>query len=906
MSGSHGSEQPGRFGSSRSRGRPGRVVGPVLAIVLSFALCAGLVVGAPSAGAVATVPSVPATPSVGQSGLAITAYWAAPADDGGSPLTGYHLEVTGAATIAVDVGVVTNTSIPVPDHGGYQVTVAAVNAIGTGPATPPQPITVHRPATPPRNVTVTPGDHQAFVRFDAPADTDGLTINSCTATAMPGSIIGSAPSPIPLAIIGLTNGVTYSVTVFCTTRYTVSYPNPGTRYVIGQSSAPVTVVPGAPNPPTVVTAGAGNHEASVSWTVPSPSDVTSSVVTPYLGAVAQTPVVVPGTAGFTRVTGLPNGTTYTFTVAFTNPAGTGAESAPSNAITTNEVPGAPTGVTASAGFTQATVSWTPPASDGGSLVLWYVITPYLGGVAQPSIEISARWPGCLPDPQISCPVTSTTVTGLDHNAYTFTVTAKNVLGAGPESAPSAPVTPTGPPGAPTAVTAVAAKESAVVSWAPPPSDGGAPITRYEVSPTDSGGGCEWTSGPLTCTVSDLVPGEPVMFTVIAITDVAASDPSAASNSVTPWSGSSFHPVTPTRLLDSRTATGGWNTKLSSASARQVVVSPAGPVPAGATAVEVNVTVTNGDAGSFVTVWPSGTPKPTSSTINFPAGATIANFTTTRVGTEGALAVANEVGSVDVIIDVVGYYDDGPGDLFHGTTPTRYLDSRGPVGGWNGPLVAGSPRALTVRGAGLLPATATTVIANVTVTSSTAGSFVSMWPTGAPPPVSSMVNFGAFQTIPNLVTLRIGANGTVMVSTAVGAVDVVVDVVGWFDSQSGARFHAVDPARVLDSRNGTGLTGPWSAGSSRTLPLADVAPFAGGEAIAVSLNMTATNGTAGSFLTVWPTGVAQPTASSLNFGVGQTIANRVVTPLGSGGAVQIANVNGEVSVIADVVGYFAPY
>ena len=188
------------------------------------------------------------------------------------------------------------------------------------------------------------------------------------------------------------------------------------------STGPAT----APAAPTGVTATAGAGSAQVSWTAPSDggSPLTSYTVTPFIGATTQTPVTVTGSppATTTTVSGLTNGTAYTFTVKATNAIGTGPASAASNAVTPTAptAPAAPTGVTATAGNASGVVSWTAP-SNGGSTITSYTVTPFIGTTAQTPTTVTG-----------APPATSTTVSGLTNGtAYTFTVTATNAIGTGP-------------------------------------------------------------------------------------------------------------------------------------------------------------------------------------------------------------------------------------------------------------------------------------------------------------------------------------------------------------------------------------------------------------------------------------------------------------------------------------------
>ncbi|HEV3094436.1 MAG TPA: DUF4082 domain-containing protein, partial [Solirubrobacteraceae bacterium] len=192
----------------------------------------------------------------------------------------------------------------------------------------------------------------------------------------------------------------------------------------------------APGQVTGASATAGNASATVSWSAPSSGGpVTTYTITPYIGSEAQPASTVSGSPPLTsaKVTGLTNGTSYTFSVQASNPNGSGPASERSNAVTPTSVnpPSAPTGVVASAATGQALLSWNAPANNGGSAVTSYTITPYIGSEAQTPSTVSG-----------SPPATSAIVKGLTNGTnYTFTVTATNAAGAGPASAASAAVTP---------------------------------------------------------------------------------------------------------------------------------------------------------------------------------------------------------------------------------------------------------------------------------------------------------------------------------------------------------------------------------------------------------------------------------------------------------------------------------
>ena len=276
-------------------------------------------------------------------------------------------------------------------------------------------------------------------------------------------------------------------------------------------SYPATV----PAAPTSVVATAGNAQATVSWTAP---DNGGDPILDY--TVTSNPsgitTVVNGSTTSATVTGLTNGVTYTFSVVARNDVGSGPVSAASNPVTPAAVPGAPTGVVATAGNGQAGVNWAAPPANG-SPISAYTVTSNPGGITT----------------TVGGSTTSATVTGLSNGtSYTFTVTATNGAGTGPASSPSNAVTPAAVPGAPTNVVAGAGNGQASVSWTAPP-DNGSPISGYTVA--SNPGGITTTVGGSTtsATVTGLSNGTSYTFTVTATNGAGTGQPSAPSNAVVP-------------------------------------------------------------------------------------------------------------------------------------------------------------------------------------------------------------------------------------------------------------------------------------------------------------------------------------------------------------------------------------
>lgn len=182
--------------------------------------------------------------------------------------------------------------------------------------------------------------------------------------------------------------------------------------------------PRSPGAPTVGTASVSVLTASVPFTAP--TDTGSAAITNYIAT--SSPSGIQGTSATSpiSVSGLSQGTSYTFQVQAINGAGSGATSASSNSVTTASLPGAPTIGTATVSGTTASVPFTAPASDGGATITTYTATSSPGGITG---TLSQAGSG------------SVTVSGLTGGtSYTFTVTATNPIGTGAASAASNSIT----------------------------------------------------------------------------------------------------------------------------------------------------------------------------------------------------------------------------------------------------------------------------------------------------------------------------------------------------------------------------------------------------------------------------------------------------------------------------------
>jgi hypothetical protein len=384
-----------------------------------------------------------------------------------------------------------------------------------------------------------------------------------------------------------------------------------------------------------------------------------------------------------------------------------------------------------------------------------------------------------------------------------------------------------------------------------------------------------------------------------------------------YPATTFHPVAPARLLDTRVDL-GLTGKFSNRSPRQLTVRGRGGVPNEAVAVTGIVTVTGQSAGGYIAVGPIPTASPSSSTLNFPVGDNRANSVTVALDGSGRLAfvLAATTGSTThLIFDVTGYFTaDDTGATFMPLTPARLLDSRDGTG-LSGAFETKKTRTLTIEGKGGVPTGAVAVTGNLTVVRPTSAGWAFAGPSIPADPVTlnaSMVNAQKGEIKADGVTVALGPGGTlsfVWVGSEGSSSNLLFDVTGYFVAgTSGSRFVPLDPTRVADTRIGLPVTGPVKVATPVAIPAAGRGHIALA-ATGVTGNLTVVGQTAEGYLTAAPIATSQITpTSTLNFPVGDIRANGFGVSLaedGSLGVVYFAATGATTHFVLDITGYFVP-
>ncbi|MFZ4810397.1 MAG: hypothetical protein ACOYL9_03555 [Ilumatobacteraceae bacterium] len=398
---------------------------------------------------------------------------------------------------------------------------------------------------------------------------------------------------------------------------------------------------------------------------------------------------------------------------------------------------------------------------------------------------------------------------------------------------------------------------------------------------------------------------------------------------------SFHPTSPTRILDTRVGLGIGSamsigdgrsgspnpiTRRAETDNHDLQVTGRFGIPtAGVSAVLLNVTAVDAIAAGYVSVVPKpqrvndvfndqGTywSTPSTSNINVDNHTAVPNLVLARVGAGGKIRIVNGTwGTMHVVADVAGWFGTGGaytnGAGFQGVVPDRAMDSRTGIGGPASRFAVGESRSVQIAGSFGIPSTAQSVVVNITSSASDGVGYLTAYPDGESAPLASNVNsVGRGTARANLAVVKVGAGGRIRVLASEAATDVIIDVLGSFGPYGG-NVTTITPERLVDTRSNFGASGPIGPGQTRTFQVTGRGSVPG-NATAVLANVTSTQSTSDSYVTVWPTGSAQPATSTVNFEGGRTTPNMMIVKLGAGGQLTAFNERGNTQLIVDILGY----
>lgn len=269
-------------------------------------------------------------------------------------------------------------------------------------------------------------------------------------------------------------------------------------------------------------------------------------------------------------------------------------------------------------------------------------------------------------------------------------------------------------------------------------------------------------------------------------------------------GGSYKPVTPTRLLDTRTT----HTVAAGSTTSVRTTGVAGVPSTGVGAVVLTVTVVAPATSGYLIAYPAGATRPSSSNVNFVAGRAAAGTTFARVGSGGAVALYSSA-AAHLLVDVVGWLPTSAD--FTSVAPTRLVDTRSGIGTPRGRVPAGGSLTVQVTGVGGVPTTGINAVElGVTAVGPSAGGYLTTYPAGSSRPTSSTLNYVQGQAIANSVTAKVGTGGKISIFSS-AQIDLLVDVQGYF------RY----PLTGVVSAWGMGASGQLGNGSSPTSSTAPV-------------------------------------------------------------------------------------
>ncbi len=358
----------------------------------------------------------------------------------------------------------------------------------------------------------------------------------------------------------------------------------------------------------------------------------------------------------------------------------------------------------------------------------------------------------------------------------------------------------------------------------------------------------------------------------------------------------FQPVTPFRLIDSRSGVGLG--RLPANRQVRVKIAGAGGLPADITAISANFTGVDAPAAGYLTASNCAEVNPAYSTLNYEANDGVPNQAIIPLNGGDLCLFSSE--STDIVIDVNGYVSPSASQVFMPVAPQRLFDSRG-----GQPLRPGQVLQIAVEGgASPAPGEAVAVAVNLTGVLPDATGWIRAFPCDTPESAVSSLNPRVDRVRANSAIIPTAADGTICLTSNITS-HVIIDITGWFGERGGQRFVPISPIRLADTRQThptlNGGAGPVMLAPGRELRV-QIAGTRGIDASvrAATLNLVAAGANEPGYLVAVPCG--EPSSvSNLNFiGGAGAVANGANVKLDSSGAICVTT-SALTHVIVDITG-----
>ena len=418
-----------------------------------------------------TAPNITSDPTIGDTTL--TFYWTEPTDIGGSNIISYTLsDISNISNVTLQLNQSPYTVSGLTNGTGYVFNILATNDAGDGPVAtynegiPGNVAPVTAPGAPGITADPIPGNGSLTFGWTAPTDTGGSSIINYT-LSYPGNSYVLTLDQSPFKVTYLENGNTYVFTILATN-------SAGDGAVATYNSAqPTEVVPSAPNIEADPIPGDGF--LTFAWTAPT-DDGGNSIVKYVLSDSNDPANSIPlqlNESPYT-ITGLTNGTEYTYNILAVNGIGEGASVA-YNAATPFTTPGAP-GITADPipGNGTLTFAWTEPTDTGGDAIIEYILSDADDTIIASKLQLDQS---------------PYTVSGLvNGNVYIFGIAAINSAGIGIVANYNSATPMIVPPSEPIITPDPTVGDMTLTfSWTEPNDDGGSEVINYVLSDVNNPG-----------------------------------------------------------------------------------------------------------------------------------------------------------------------------------------------------------------------------------------------------------------------------------------------------------------------------------------------------------------------------------------------------------------------------------